>query len=407
MATHSSFSVLILARAKKSTKSTKESLYSRITIEGERFEISLGKELTIGLFDAKAQKCLGKSREAKNINDYLDVVKRDLQQIRKDILLEGKILSTKLVKARFKGKPDPDELEIPTLLELYDEHNRKFKELTGTKDHSHSTYKRHITSRSHVSEFIKSNFKKVDVELKEVNYKFLSDYEHYLKFERECNHNSTMKYIKNMGKIVRIAIGEGYINVNPFDKFKLTYEKVERVFLTKKEIESISNKKIENERLDRIRDLFLFCTYTGLAFCDLHNLKIKHISKDEQKNKWIKNNRIKTNVTYMVPLLKVPKKIIKKYKNHPARIKEDFVIPRISNQKYNVYLKELADLCEIDKNLTSHVARHTFATTITLAEGVNIELISKMLGHSSIKTTQIYAGVHEGAILKGMVGLMG
>lgn len=407
MTKHSSFNVLILTRVKKNLKLKKEGLYARITIDGERIELSLGKSITEGIFNKKAQICLGKTKEAKFINEFLTIIISDLQQIRKDILLEGKTLSNSIVKARFKGKPDPDENTIPTLLELYEEHNRRFKELAGTKNHTESTYKRHITSKSHVHDFIITTFSTEDVALNAVGYKFLNDYEHYLKTVRNCNHNSTMKYIKNLGKIIRIAIGEGYISLNPFNKFKLTYEQVDRIRLTKKEVNKIVKTKIDSERLDKVRDLFLFCTHTGLAFCDIHNLKMKNIVKDTHGNKWIKNKRIKTSVNYMVPLLKVPKKIIKKYKHHPSRIKEGIVIPQISNQNYNAYLKELAVICKIDKNLTSHIARHTFATTITLEEGVNIEIISKMLGHTNIKTTQIYAKVQEKAILKGMEELLG
>jgi len=406
MTKHATFSVLFVPRAKRNEKQTSEKLYARITVGGQRVETSLGRDISAGLFDTKAQRCLGNSKEAKQVNDFLNLVYSNLNEIRKELILENKVVSAERIKARYKGQPDPDQIQFPKVLELYEEHNRKFKELIGTKNHSVATYQRHLTSIGHVQNFIRYNYKKEDLELEQVNFSFLNDYEHYLKSVRKCNHNSTMKYIKNLGKIIRLAIAEGYMTANPFDKFKLTYDPVHRVILTQDEVNNMVKLKIPEARLDRVRDMFVFCTYTGIAFIDAQKLKKEHIYKDNEGTKWIKNTRIKTNTEFMVPILKVPKKIIKKYKNHPDRQEKGLVIPKISNQNYNAYLKELALRCNISKNLTSHIARHTFATTIMLENSVPIETVSKMLGHSSIKTTQIYAKVHEKAIKSGINNLL-
>ena len=406
MVKHATFNVLIVPRAKRNEKQTSEKLYARITVGGQRVELSLGRDVKQGLFNAKAQRCLANSKQARLTNDFVEIVKSNLNEIRQQLIIEKKTITTELIRSRYKGLPDPDEKSCPHLLEFYDEHNRKFKELIGTKDHSASTYQRHLTSKKHVKEYIEKVYSKDDLSLEKVNYKFLNNYEHYLKVKRGCNHNSTMKYIKNLGKIIRLAYAEGYIRLNPFGKFKLSYEPVTREILTQKEVNHLVKMEIEEDRLDRVRDLFVFCIYTGVAFCDVHTLKINNIVKDNAGDKWIKNKRHKTNVDYLVPIMKVPRKIIKKYKNHPQRVKKGLVIPQISNQNYNAYLKELAIRCKIEKNLTSHIARHTFATTITLENGVPLEVVSKMLGHTSLKTTQIYAKVHEKVIKHGMKSLL-
>ncbi len=269
-----------------------------------------------------------------------------------------------------------------------------------------ATYKRHTTSKSHIEAFIKYQYGKDDLDLDHIDYKFLSDYEHYFKVVRKCNHNSTMKYIKNLGKVIRVGLAEGFMTKNPFDKFRLTYKTVQRDILTIEEVDKLVKLKILEERLDRVRDLFVFCIYTGLAFVDVTNLKIEHLIKTNEGTTWIKNSRCKTSVSFLIPLLPIPVSLIKKYEGFFKRDIDGSVMPTLSNQKYNSYLKELAIRAKINKNLTSHLARHTFATTITLNEGVPLEVVSKMLGHSDTKTTQIYAKIQEKAIMNGMKNLM-
>jgi len=215
-----------------------------------------------------------------------------------------------------------------------------------------------------------------------------------------------MKYIKNFGKIVRLAISERIIDFNPLDKFKVTYKPVKRQVLTQDEIKLLINMEIEDNRLDKVRDLFLFCIYTGLAFVDLSKLKMKDIVKGNDGTKWIKSTRCKSHIEFMIPLLSIPLSIIEKYNDYPRRSNDGSVLPSMSNQKYNTYLKELAFLTGIKKNLTSHIGRHTFATTVTLNEGVPLEIVSKMLGHSNTRTTQVYAKVLEKGIQAGMQKLL-
>jgi len=375
-------------------------------VEKQRVEISLNRDTSVGLFNTKAQRCLGNSKESKVVNDFLAVVISNLNEIRKQLILEDKVITAELVRARFKGDIDPNEVRFPLLLELYETHNIKLKELINI-DIAEATYNRHITSKNHVAAFIKYLYKVEDLELEKIDYKFLSDYEHYFKTVRKCNHNTTMKYIKNLGKVIRLGLAEGYMTKNPFDKFKLTYKTVQRDILTIEEVEKLVKMKISDERLDRVRDLFVFCIYTGLAFVDVTNLKMEHLVNTNDGTTWIKNSRCKTSVSFLVPLLPIPQRLVQKYDSFIKRSIDGSVMPTLSNQKYNSYLKELATRSKISKNLTSHLARHTFATTITLNEGVPLEVVSKMLGHSDTKTTQIYAKIQEKAIMNGMKKLMG
>jgi len=400
------YAVRFIARKSKAMRNGKSPLSVRVTVNSQRVEISLGWYVTESIWDEKMQKCKGSTREAKGTNGFIDATIFKLTDIRQRLIIEGKEVTADFIKARYKGLPDPDEIENPTLLELYDEHNRKFKELIGTKNHSASTYQRHLTSKGHAQTYIKAVYGKEDLPFDKINFKFLNDYEHYLKSVRKCNHNSTMKYIKNLGKVINLAYAEGYLTLNPFNKYKLTYDKVQRVALTESEIEKIQQLEMDDERLEKVKDLFLFCIYTGLAFVDVVNLKIEHLYEDKDGNWWIKNNRYKTSIEFLIPMLPVPLNLMKKYENHPVREQKGKVLPTLSNQKYNAYLKEIATLAKIKKNLSSHIARHTFATTIGLENGIPLEIVSKMLGHTCTRTTLDYAKVNERVISNCMDKMM-
>ena len=399
------FSIRFFARKSRGAKENQSPISVRVTVNASRVEISLAKNVPDEIWHEKLQKCKGQTKEAKQINDFLDLTTFKINEIRHRLIIEGKVLTADLLKTRYKGMPDADEIHKPTILELYEIHNNKLKELIGI-DLAEATYKRHNTSKSHVATFIKYQYGKDDLELDWIDYKFLHDYEHYFKTVRKCNHNSTMKYIKNLGKVIRLSLAEGYMTKNPFDKFKLTYKTVQRDILTIEEVDKLVKLKIPEERLDRVRDLFVFCIYTGLAFVDVTNLKMEHLIKTNDGITWITNSRCKTSVSFLIPLLAIPLRMVEKYHGFIKRSIDGTVLPTLSNQKYNSYLKELAIRAKISKNLTSHLARHTFATTITLNEGVPLEVVSKMLGHSDTKTTQIYAKIQEKAIMNGMRNLM-
>jgi site-specific recombinase XerD len=237
--------------------------------------------------------------------------------------------------------------------------------------------------------------------LNEIAPKFISDFEYYLKTERKCNNNSTVKYLKNFKKIIRIAIANKWLKSDPFANVKFHIEEVDIDFLNEDELNKLMTKKFKIERLQQVRDVYLFCCFTGLAFIDVKELKYSNLEETDGQL-WIKAKRHKSSQSYSVPILKPAIEIMNKYKNHPLSIKCGLVLPVMSNQKMNAYIKEIADLCEINKNLTTHTARHTFATTIMLLNGVSLKVVSFMLGHSSIKMTEKYAKVVDELTKKDM-----
>lgn len=233
-------------------------------------------------------------------------------------------------------------------------------------------------------------YKKNDIPVKDVDHKFITGLEYYLKTTRKCAHNSAIKYITNFKKIIRIAYANDWIDKDPFLHWKAELKIVEREFLAEEEIQKIIKLELKMERLDQVRDIFIFCCYTGLAYVDVKKLEDSDIVIGIDGERWIKTRRSKTDTRSNIPLLPTAIAIIEKYSTHND---SDKLLPVLSNQKMNAYLKEIADVCGIEKNLTFHLARHTFATTVTLTNGVPIESVSKTLGHKSLKTTQHYAKI--------------
>ncbi len=245
-------------------------------------------------------------------------------------------------------------------------------------------------------------YKVSDIDINKLDYEFITEYEFWLKSVRNCDHNTSMKYLSNFRKIVNRCLLKGWLHRNPFLGFKMTKREVERVVLTESELQALSTKQFTVERLNLVRDIFLFSCYTGLAYADVQKLKRSEIIIGVDGEKWVVSRRQKTDITAKIPLLPPALKIINYYTNHPQCLLQDRILPILSNQKMNAYLKEIADLCEIPKNLTFHIARHTFATTVTLSNGVPIETVSKMLGHRNLKTTQHYAKILDVKISEDM-----
>ena len=239
------------------------------------------------------------------------------------------------------------------------------------------------------------------MKLSELSPAFIKDFEFYLKTERQCGHNSATKYLKNFKKITRIAMTNGWLKDDPFKNTKFHLDKVDMDFLSKEELDTLIHKKMVVGRLNQVKDVYLFCCFTGLAFIDVKNLKLADI-EDKSGQLWIKKKRQKTKNWCNIPLLGPAAQIMEKYKNNPFCLKNNVIFPVLTNQKMNAYLKEIAAVCGIDKNLSTHTARHTFATTVTLSNQVSIEVVSKMLGHSSINMTKKYARVVDDLISKDM-----
>lgn len=388
--------ILFFIRKNKIKKNGKLPIFLRLTVNGERAEFVLERDVLEEDWDTNTERAKGKGREAKVINDYLDHVKLKIREIK--IGLEEKKESVRLenIKNIFQGVKSTER----TLLSIIEEHNVSFKELIG-KDYTKGTYTKYMTLKKHIEGFIQHKYQKNDLVLSELNTELVRGFEHYLKTINNLQNNTALKYIKALKKIVRVALSNNWIDQDPFSGIKYHTDEVKIDFLTNDELEKIRKKDFHIDRVNQVRDVYVFCCYTGLAFIDVFNLQKTDIIKKNGKY-WIEKERQKTKVLYIVPLLPPAMNIVRKYENHPLTIKKDRLLPVLSNQKMNCYLKEIADLCGIRKKLTTHTARHTFATTVTLGNQVSMEVVAKMLGHTNTKMTAKYARVLDTVISKDM-----
>jgi site-specific recombinase XerD len=280
-------------------------------------------------------------------------------------------------------------------------HNDQVEQLIG-KEFAAGTLERYKISLEHTRNFIAQKYQAADLEITKLDYEFISEYAFWLKSIRNCSHNTTMKYLANFKKIVLICVKSGWLQKDPFTGFKLAKRELERPYLSEKELQTIASKRFLIERLNYVRDIFLFSCFTGLAYADVKKLKRSEVAVGVDGEQWIFTWRKKTDTSTRIPLLPTSLKILNQYADHPQCVHEDRLLPVLSNQKMNAYLKEIADLCGINKNLTFHIARHTFATTVTLSNGVPIESVSKMLGHKNLKTTQHYAKILDRKVEEDM-----
>ncbi|MFT4168924.1 MAG: site-specific integrase [Dysgonomonas sp.] len=396
-AIQTTFSLLYVIRKHRLLKNGEASIYLRITVNGEVADITTKRSVRPEMWDQRRECSLGKLHRDKELNHYLETIKTRLYQIHREFEIDGKRITAKALRDSFYGKDEDSK----TLGDVYREHNKKCRALIGI-DYSRSTVEKFDTSLSHLIEYIQYQYGKDDILLSELNCQFVTDFDFYLKTVRKCQNNSSIKHLKNLKKVVRIALANDWIKKDPFFGIQFKHEETHVEFLTQEELERIMNKEFELPRLELVRDIFVFCSFTALAFIDVKNLTLDHLMKDNNGALWIRKPRQKTGNMSNIPVLSVTKKLIDKYKDHPECIKKDVLLPVLSNQKLNSYLKEIADLCGIKKKLTTHVARHTAATIVFLANNVSMENVAKILGHSSTKMTQHYAKVLDSSIMRDM-----
>lgn len=384
------FNVLFFLKRDKQKKNGSVPLMCRITVDGEETRFSMKTDVDPALWDVKAGKMTGRSASAQEVNALLDNTKSVLNRIYHQELERMQSVTAEKVKNNFLGINTKQQ----TLIELFKKHNADVKSLVG-KNKSKATYQKYEVTLRHVTDFIRKRYNLSDIPFADINNMFISDFATFLMIDCKCQPNTTAKFIQFFKRIILIARNNGWMLHDPFANYKIRIAKVDRGYLTKEELEKIITKKFDIERLEHVRDVFIFSCFTGLAYIDVCNLREDKIRTSFDGNLWIMTKRQKTDVNSNIPLLEVPRMILDKYKN---KLSNERILPVLSNQKMNSYLKEIGDLCGINKNLTFHLARHTFATTITLSQGVPIESVSKMLGHTNIKTTQIYARITDSKI---------
>jgi len=392
--------LLFYPKKRPTYKSGPVMIYLRFTVEGQRTEISTGKSIDPVKRNAQSCRANGTKEAVRTLNAFLDRMEAKAQELHHLMTMNNDDVTAETLKNRFIGKVE----KARTLVAVFEDHNQKMKSLVG-QEFEKSTLQRYETCLMHVKEFMQWQYHISDLPITKINFTFLNDFEYYLRKVRKCANNSAIKYIKNLGKIVRICLGNGWLTVDPYINYKPKTQKVHRSALNKEELTAIVEKEMPVERLQLVKDIFLFSCYTGLAYVDVRKLKRSEVVRGIDGEHWIYTNRQKTDTLSRIPILPTASNIMKRYEDHPQCITEDRLLPVMSNQKMNAYLKEIADICGIKKVLTFHIARHTFATTVTLNNGVPIESVAKMMGHTSIKTTQIYAKVMDHKISEDMQAL--
>jgi site-specific recombinase XerD len=368
-------------------------------MNNQRFELSTSIFICAESWDEERQQVVGRSEEAKILNNRMNKISNRVQDVYSQLESKGEPFSILNVKDKLLGVSNEKGL-----LEILDGIIKGIEARIGS-DYSEGTLKHYKTTRERLFEFLKKRFNRNDIGISLVDYSFLNSLDIYLKTEYQLKPNTVLTYHKHLKKALNTGIAMNLISHNPYSSFKVSRNETHRDYLTMLELEQIRNKQIKTLRMEIVRDIFIFACFTGLGYSELKKLNGTHIHSGNDGGKWIIIDRTKTDIRCRVPLLPQAIVILQKYENSPVTQNLVKLLPLNSNQKMNEYLKELAGICGINKNLSMHVARHTFATSVTLSNGVPIETVSKMLGHTSLKTTQIYARIVDTKISKDMENL--
>lgn len=395
-----SFSVFFFIKKTKLLSNGEAPIRLRIKVNGIAVESQIKRSVPPNQWDQATESSKGRDRKASELNEYIRMLKLKALTIHRDLEMSGKFFTSRLIMNTLYNADDNKR----TLLSVFRKHNDDCRKLIGI-DYVKITITRFDNCCKYLGVLIQQKFGKEDVNLNEIDSEFVRDFEMFLKVERGCQQNTVIRYMKCFKKIINLAIANEWMTRNPFAGIKFQAKEVIKEVLTKEEIERIMAKQFDMQHLEYVRDVFIFCVFSGLAYIDVNNLRAEHITKDNNGDIWIRKAREKTDNMCNIPLLKIPQMILEKYKDHPIRQKTGALLPVTSNQKMNSYLKEIATRCDIKKNLTTHTARHTAASVVFLANGVSIENVAKMLGHSDIRMTQHYAKVMDSSIKRDMAGI--
>jgi site-specific recombinase XerD len=382
------FSLLYYLKKPKNYKTGPMPVYLRITVDGKRSETASGRDCEPSQWNQAAGRMKGTKEDVRTFNAYLDDLQKKVYEAHRQLTETDQPIAAESIRDKFMGK----SVKAHLLIVIFKDHNKKMKALVG-REYAKGTLERYETSLKHTEEFLQFRYRLSDIDITRIDHAFIKEYEFYLRSVRKCANNSAVKYIKNFGKIIRICLSNGWLTSDPFLNYKCKVKRVDRPFLTENELQVLASKELASDRVRQVRDIFLFCCFTGLAYADVKRLRRQDIVKGIDGEQWITIKRLKTDTPANIPLLPTALSLIERYAGHPYCDNSGHVLPVLSNQKMNAYLKEITDVCGITKPVTFHIARHTFATTVTLLNGVPIESVSKMLGHTNIQTTQHYAKI--------------
>lgn len=389
MKVNEKLSMLLMLEKSKTSKDGKAPITIRLTVDCKRAELSLGQKVLPELWNQDAGIAKGSSQEARIINAAIDKAKTKLRQHYDILTTQYDYVSAMMVKEAYQGK----KKESKSLIEVTNFIIERMTKKVVNNHRANGTLSKWNTTKDKIEKFIQYQYKVKDLLLEKITYSFAEDFVDFLMLEQGLESNTAFKYLKNVKHVLKTAVERDWLFKSPITGYQCTYINPERDILDDVEIMKLYQKKLSIARLEEVKNTYLFMCFTGYAYKDVSLLTPNHVTKFFDGEDWIVKNREKTWCRENVPLLPIAKEIIEEYKNHPYCSSKNLLLPVNSNQKFNAYLKEIADIFGIEKNLTTHTARHTFATTVTLANGVPLETVSALLGHKSIKTTQIYAKI--------------
>ena len=390
------FKVTFLLQKGKVKSDGKAPIVTRIIVNGEMAHFSTQQSVDPTRWDTKANRTYGLTQDDKTINAVLDEIKSSLFRHYYDMQAKGETISALKLKNKLCST---EEKPIKSTMDLFDKFITEYAELVKARGYGKEALIRYKICKNRVQEFLKDEMHANDISIDAINKRLLDKFYLWNRKTYKIGNNTAIHFMHKFSTVYKMAWDYGWVTGNPFHMLNLRKDRTERAYLTIDELERLANREFTSERLERMRDIFLFCCYTGLSYIDVKTLTTDNLVRKNDGKLWIVTKRTKTEVPVNVPLLEIPLRLIKKYE--PLR-KGNLVFPVYSNQKSNDYLKEIAALCGINKDVTFHVARHTFATTVTLENGVPVESVSKMLGHTNIQTTQIYARITERKINQDM-----
>ena len=396
----STFSILFYIKRKKLLKNGDAPVYMRVTVDGRFLEASLKRGVNPKVWNEKKQRSIGRDRLSLELNDYLDDTFSRLLKIHQCFINEKRVINPKTILDEWNGKVEKPKM----LCEVFKEDNKKYRQRLEIGDVVLNTVLRNERAERYLGEFIRKRYKADDIPFSSIDNAFVRDFHLFLRVDKKQEQNTANKYCKILKRIVTLALDNKWMEINPFQGMRFQAKATNRQFLTEKELSTIMNKTFTLERLNVVRDIFVFCALTGLSFSDVEGLKPEHVSVDDDGNYWIHKARQKTKNVCSIPYLESAREIADKYKGHHLCESRGVLLPVISNQRMNSYLGEIAGICGITKPLTMHIARHSFAC-LALANGVSMEIIARMLGHSDIRTTKIYAKVIDKSIAEQIGGL--
>ena len=395
--TTDNFKILFIEGKNRKNKKNQSPLFCRLTLNGNRKQLSTGINIESEHWDTKNQVILKSHKSAILYNSQLDKIKSKINSIYMILQLQENPFSIEDIHGKYLGK---ELKKSEFILSYYKQYLSKIEKLVG-REIKDNTYSKFVYVGNHLEAFLKWKYKKTDYPLKELSLQFLSDFDYYLKTEKKQEQITINKTIQRLRTPIKQAISEGYLDRDPFilHKFKTVRKTV--IFLTTEELKTLEEAVLQQKRLSTIQDLFIFCCYTGLAYYEMANLEKQNIQIGFDDINWIQMKREKTQRQISIPILPKAQEIIDKYSSESNRI-----FPSISNQKFNSYLKEISAITGIEKRLTHHIARKTFASTVLLYNDVPMEIVSELLGHSNMVITQeSYGKVVQKKVSEAMLTL--